>query len=328
MLNFRTNHVHRDYDLSNHQELKKITDLLDRIVNQDGDKKATLLAAAYDGANRPDRPSPQTNEPNLHYSFKNGDVEACSSITTDHTSEFTRALRGQMQSLMPQVTQEISAVIDRKYRAWFSPRFAHIEAILAKIEREMAGWPEHSVECNQGQADDINASQKEIFTGSSGQDSPGIEEHRQFVPERSEAEVVISRPRRRITYHKSWSFELGIGILMIYIQRYCTCTETVSPQTFKARVIFRPVQKLLDKGLSLSYSHVYDARGNITITPRITSFAIVPTDSPVMRAAADGDILKLRDLFKLGQASPKDQNPEGFTPLYASLAKFCHVDRE
>lgn len=56
----------------------------------------------------------------------------------------------------------------------------------------------------------------------------------------------------------------------------------------------------------------------------IRTFNIVPSDAPIMKACAQGNLVKVQDLFGSAQASVMDITPENQSPIYVSYRRMAN----
>lgn len=129
---------------------------------------------------------------------------------------------------------------------------------------------------------------------------------------------------------RTWLFHWRIGILSVTITTYRSKPKSKSTSqayrggkwpfstTSNVKVHFQPSQYVFNmRGLSLISTTKQDQDGSYyQLCPRITTFAVVPYDSPVMEYASNNNIDGLKYLFENRIAAPSDRTESGWTPLH------------
>lgn len=132
---------------------------------------------------------------------------------------------------------------------------------------------------------------------------------------------------------QSWSFRWPIGILMVHIsasqrkipsvrreyQAFSVSKLPLKRHAYSVSIDFHPAPGLLMKrGLSIKCNRRQDHRGFYQISPKLSTFAIVPEVSDVFLCVTDNDIRGLRKLFAAGFAAPTDRNEFSWSLLHVS----------
>jgi hypothetical protein len=117
---------------------------------------------------------------------------------------------------------------------------------------------------------------------------------------------------------KFWVYRWPIGLLRIYIaQRKRTDIRAGGQmREFEAIVDFKPRLWLFSRGINLAVSYMTDQRGQPTIAPTISTFAVVSGDAPQFLYAMRSRVDELQVLFSQGLAAPTDQMEDGYTLIH------------
>lgn len=143
--------------------------------------------------------------------------------------------------------------------------------------------------------------------------------------------IVIPVSRVVQQWKKSWIFRWRIGTLWItlvsrteYSVKPTSSVQQTRPprttrRTYLVFIDFLPVQFLIKvRGLSIACTRGTDHRGYSVLCPHLTTFAVIPDDSLVMRYAEENDVEGLRNVLAERRAAPSDRNVKGETPLHVS----------
>ena len=138
----------------------------------------------------------------------------------------------------------------------------------------------------------------------------------------------VSQPVHQ--WKKSWIFRWRIGTLWVTLvcrtEYLVESMSSVQPtrlrparRTYLVFIDFLPMQSLIKlRGLSLTYSRGSDCKGYSVLCPHLTTFAVIPEDSLIMRYAEENDVEGLRNVLTGRRAAPSDRNVKGETPLHVS----------
>ena len=130
-------------------------------------------------------------------------------------------------------------------------------------------------------------------------------------------------------WKKSWVFRWRIGTLWVTLvsrtEHSATPTSGMqqirqsrsSRTTYAVFIEFLPVQFLIKiRGVSIAYTSEAFNRRYSVLWPNLTTFAVIPDDSLVMKYAEENDVEGLRQVLIERRAAPSDRNLKGETPLH------------
>ena len=137
-----------------------------------------------------------------------------------------------------------------------------------------------------------------------------------------EAAAFIPSITSRRVWNRTWSVAWRLGFLQIRVSAYEICNTVRRRMSYEVLIDFKPSQRFLTlRGVSISCRSQQDQRGSLQLCPTLSSFAVVSQDSDAFKAIEEGDLVRLRNLFRNGKASPTDRNEEGITLLHVFISK-------
>ncbi len=130
-------------------------------------------------------------------------------------------------------------------------------------------------------------------------------------------------------WSRTWTYRWSIGFFCVKISRSRTrskggatsqafgpSTSAWSEEVYHLSITFQPVHRMLSEGIFLMAGSRSDQHGYYLMCPEISTFAIVPDDSRVLKLARNGDIQGLKKLLAAKLGSPTDRDRRGRTPLH------------
>jgi hypothetical protein len=263
-----------------------------------------------------------------YYCIHDGITTTSASFEAATSEIFSRIVRQQIKTIIPEAMRTLQSQLEPKYQAWFEQQLPMVAARLEDFYRESDeqlakdiptqgadGFPDGFVDLNyapeQQKACRKDSEKPRVHDIDEKEIRQPTESHLpqfQSLPGRMTARPEYSRKPSPLVSKaiKYWTF----GSLHMKFTKWTKRSSGVKT-SFEIQVVFRPAQALLKRGFHFTYFQQTDCRGYPVVSPTLSSFAIVPNDSPVFKFAAEGDLHGLQSLFRDRLASPSDQTTYG-----------------
>ena len=245
-------------------------------------------------------------------------------IRSSNSDILAKVLRAELKRALPSILEEQLGphriILKSQLRAITDCSDVVASGFVQSVEGHAKKDQNGNAKCRGDQSPDSTAP---VSSKSSNKGSNGFENSK-TSNNREHATLVMPQTKRRTKFwNRAWTFHGVLGVLRITIS--CFSGRDVSKfgnlmapeMDYVIQVEYRLPWRLIDsRGISISGRSQRDHRGYLQLYPMLSSFAVVPMDSPIFTSIAQDNIGPLRRVLQNREGSPTDQDEVGFTALH------------